>query len=222
MGMSRDKGGTRNPLARSSLKSLHSMMIVTSSLLSIPDLHRGEILAPFNVIERRRTAIHLADHAEACEVRMLLSGIAIYPAQAATTDAATTDAKASQAAPVAPAAKVSPLDLSPSDYNGTWDDGAGALLNLSVKGSDPLTAKVTGTISFSNIVGGSTKFKGKVFKGVDLIGKFRAKGTQGPFTIKFKAELMVQLTDSTHFEGEITGVINGIPQPTYSITGTKV
>jgi len=198
------------------------MAIVTSSLLSIPDPHRGEILAPFNVIERRRAAIHLADHAEACEVRVLLSGIAIYPAQAATTAAATTSA-----APVAPTAKVSPLDLnpldlSPSDYNGTWDIGNGSLINLSVKGSDPLTAKVTGTISAPEIVGGSTKFKGKVFKGVDLIGKFRAKTTQGPFTVKLKVEMIVQLTDSTHFEGDYTGSFNGIPQPTFPITGTKV
>jgi len=193
------------------------MAIVTSSLLSIPDPHRGEILAPFNVIERRRAAIHLADHAEACEVRVLLSGIAIYPAQAATTSAATRDA-----APVAPAAKVNPLDLSPSDYNGTWDDGEGTLINLAVKESDPLNAKVTGTISSPLIVGGSTKFKGKVFKGVDLIGKFRAKVTQGPFMVKLKGELIVQLTDSTHFEGELTGSANGIPLPPDPITGTKV
>ena len=137
-------------------------------------------------------------------------------------DEKNTGHEAPLAAPVAPAAKVNPLDLSPSDYNGTWDDGEGTLINLVVKQRDPLNAKVTGTISSPLIVGGSTKFKGKVFKGVDLIGKFRAKTTQGPFTVKLKVEMIVQLTDSTHFEGDYTGSFNGIPQSTFPITGTKV
>ncbi len=166
-----------------------------------------------NAKRRQGAAIRLADHAESCEVRVLLSGVAIYPQQV----------EVKEAVPVEPAGKVSPLDLSPSDYNGTWDLGDGSfLLNLSVKGSNPFVAKVTGTVSAPFIVGGSTKFKGKVFKGADLLGKFQTKATQGPITGKLKTQIMVQLSDSTHFEGELTGSINGMPLPSAPATGVKV
>ncbi len=144
-------------------------------------------------------------------MRVLLSGVAIYPAPAVTTAAASV-----------PAAKVSPLVLAPSDYNGTWDAGNDTFLDLTVKGNNPDQAKVKGTITSGTFGDVSVKFKGKISNSIELEGKFKTKLTIGPLTAKVQGELSVHLTDSTHFEGTASGSVNGIPQPPAPIVGVKL
>lgn len=165
-----------------------------------------------NLTRRRRTATPLADHPEPCEVRTLLSGVAIYPAQAEVKDSAA----------VAPAGKVSPLDLAPSDYNGTWVDIGFLKFDLTVKGKDPETAKVKGTLSSIEISGGPAKFKGKISNFTELEGTTRVKVTEGPFTFKLDVVVSVHLTDSTHFEGLLNTFSRGIPQGSSPISLSKI
>ena len=169
-------------------------------------------MAALNLKRRRTAATRLADHAEACEVRVLLSGVAIYPLHAVENNAET----------MQPEGKVNPFVLSPSDYQGSWSIGFGLTLNLSVQGSDPETAKVQGTVVSASIVGGTVKFKGKISNGIELNGKFHAKFIElGPAILKFKAQLSVHLTDSTHFEGTLHFSPKGHPEENLSVIGIK-
>lgn len=165
-----------------------------------------------NAKRRQGAAIRLADHAEPCEVRVLLSGVAIYPQQVVVKEAV----------PVEPADKVSPLDLSPSDYNGTWNSDGNFAFELSVKGSNPETAKVKGKVLSIGLPGGSTKFKGNITNATDLNGSFRSKVNAGIVKLKFEFQFSVQLTDATHFEGTVTAVANGFPPITSPTTAEKI
>ena len=166
-------------------------------------------MSALNLKGRRSAATCLANHPEPCEMRVLLSGTAIYPAQAVVKET-----------PLAPEGTVGPLAV-PSDYNGTWDSD-GTIYTFSVKGDNPEKGKVKGTVMAATIVGGSVKVKGKITNGDQLDIKMHGKVAVGVLVSKFKAQLSVVLTDSTHFEGTFffdpkEGVPNTIP-----LTGVKL
>ena len=168
-------------------------------------------MAALNVKRRCTATVHLADRADPCELRVLLSGVAIYPLHAVVNNAET----------VQPEGKVNPFVLSPSDYHGSWSIGFGLTLNLSVQGSNPETAKVQGTVVSASIVGGTVKFKGKISNGIELNGKYHAKFIEGPVILKAKSQLSAHLTDSTHFEGTLHFSPKGHPEEDLSVIGIK-
>ncbi|MCA9042081.1 MAG: hypothetical protein KDA65_17140 [Planctomycetaceae bacterium] len=169
-------------------------------------------MAVLNLNRRRTTTTRLADHAESCEVRVLLSGVAIYPAPAVTkpTVSGLTDTQSNV------------VVLTPADYNGSWDIGGASILQLVVKGSDPETAKVKGKINAAFLAGGSAKFKGKITNGIHLEGSAKGKIISGLVTGKVKSDLSVDLTDSTHFAGIATATPKGLPPTTGSVMGVKL
>ncbi|MCA9042083.1 MAG: hypothetical protein KDA65_17150 [Planctomycetaceae bacterium] len=169
-------------------------------------------MSVLNERKRRTAANRLANHAEACEVRVLLSGNAIYPQQAVVNHAEA----------VQPEGKVDPLLLSSSDYNGTWDVDGNSTLELSVKGSNPEKAKVNGTFTTPFLVEGSVKFKGKVSSGIELDGKYHGHMLYGPTVVKLNVQLSAHLTDSTHFAGILHVVLKSLPKNDAPITATKI
>lgn len=151
----------------------------------------------------------LADHAESCEVRVLLSAAAIYPAQAVVQEAES----------VAPAADVSPLAQA-SDYHGTWTIGGGTEFTFDVLGNKPNKAKFNGSFTAPSVAE-PLKFKGKIKNSDELIGKYKGKGYfMGE--VKVKVVLSAKLTSSTTFDGSIEVFAKGFPPTPAFIIGTKL
>ncbi|MCA9042082.1 MAG: hypothetical protein KDA65_17145 [Planctomycetaceae bacterium] len=165
-----------------------------------------------NLKRRRSAATRLADHAEPCEVRVLLSGNAIYPQQAAVNNAEA----------VQPEGKVNPFVLSPSDYNGTWEGSDGITYEFFVSGNNPENMKVKGSANAVGINGLLKKFKGKITNSVQLDGKFKGHRLSSTGPDKLKAQLSVHLTDSTHFEGTLYLQVKGFDPVTFAYTGEKI
>ncbi len=165
-----------------------------------------------SINRRRSSAARLADHAEQCEVRVQLSGVAIYPQQVAVKEVAS----------VTPTGEVSPLVQLPSDYNGTWETNQDINFDLTVSGDNSETGKVKGTVSSPGFLGSPLKFKGNISNGIDLEGKFRGKLIAGPEIAKFKAEVSTHLTDLTHMTGTIRAFFKGQPPQEIPFTGNKI